>query len=369
MSIRPSATGQVDLPSACNIIRTILQTEGPLPKGKVCRLARERGVRRDQAYLAKRFLEITTRRWAGGPRQWCLPGQSPKPAHAYEEAKEFLRTALQAGRKPRKEIVELARQHGVKAIELGIAKAQLGVVTEYDRQHRCFWSWPEDAEGRHNTAIAFLGAALAEGPMQSLAVVALARSRGITRKILIRAKEELGVQSHHRCGRPWYWCLPGQEIPEPQEHAHTPAVASRALSAQQFLRNLLAKGRVAAREGAIRARLAGIAKKDLYAALRVLGVPLSCGGWQRAYFWQLPPTDAPAAATGQPRATTATHQPSARRNRRPAEETHRQWKEWHDSGMGYGRIAMHHNQVTGDDVTKDAVAKAIKRLEQDASGG
>jgi hypothetical protein len=51
-------------------------------------------------------------------------------------------------------------------------------------------------------------------------------------------------------------------------------------------------------------------------------------------------------------------------HKRPAKAKHLRWLAWHEQGMGYGRIAMHHFDLTGEEVTKDAVAKALTRLKE-----
>lgn len=47
---------------------------------------------------------------------------------------------------------------------------------------------------------------------------------------------------------------------------------------------------------------------------------------------------------------------------RPARAKHENWKEWHDAGMSYANIAQKHLDETGEEVTRDAVSKALKRL-------
>jgi hypothetical protein len=48
---------------------------------------------------------------------------------------------------------------------------------------------------------------------------------------------------------------------------------------------------------------------------------------------------------------------------RPAREKHKKWKEQHDAGMSYGKIAHQHKHDTGEKVTREAVIMAISRLE------
>ena len=45
-----------------------------------------------------------------------------------------------------------------------------------------------------------------------------------------------------------------------------------------------------------------------------------------------------------------------------AREKHRKWQQWKTAGMSYSQIAIRHRDETGDDVTADAVKKALKRL-------
>lgn len=75
--------------------------------------------------------------------------------------------------------------------------------------------------------------------------------------------------------------------------------------------------------------------------------------------WLRPPTifrDEAAQPAVQP---TTTPVPASRK--RPAADAHKTWWTWHQEGNGYGTIAARWNKATGEDVSKDTVAKAVKR--------
>ncbi len=51
-----------------------------------------------------------------------------------------------------------------------------------------------------------------------------------------------------------------------------------------------------------------------------------------------------------------------RTRKRPSKQTHLQWQEWKQEGLSYQAIAVRHFDETGDQVSRDAVIKALKRL-------
>jgi hypothetical protein len=47
---------------------------------------------------------------------------------------------------------------------------------------------------------------------------------------------------------------------------------------------------------------------------------------------------------------------------RPAREKHVKWKQWKDEGLSYNQIVQRHKDETGEDITRDAVIQALRRL-------
>jgi hypothetical protein len=50
---------------------------------------------------------------------------------------------------------------------------------------------------------------------------------------------------------------------------------------------------------------------------------------------------------------------------RPAHEKHLKWREWAEQELSHQQIADKHKDETGEEVTRDAVSKALKRLPPD----
>jgi hypothetical protein len=46
----------------------------------------------------------------------------------------------------------------------------------------------------------------------------------------------------------------------------------------------------------------------------------------------------------------------------PAKERHLKWKKWQDEGLSYAQIAQRHKDQTGEEISRDAVLKALQRL-------
>ena len=66
------------------------------------------------------------------------------------------------------------------------------------------------------------------------------------------------------------------------------------------------------------------------------------------------------AALAQPATTPMDKQ----RRKRPATEKHTKWKAWKDEGLSYAAIVRRHKDESGEEVTKDAVYAALKRLDR-----
>jgi hypothetical protein len=83
---------------------------------------------------------------------------------------------------------------------------------------RGLWAWRRrPAESEDERATRLLREALASGPVLSRVLLARAAEAGITRHFLRRAARGLGVEPQHRKDQPYYWCLPGQELPPAEE--------------------------------------------------------------------------------------------------------------------------------------------------------
>ena len=63
----------------------------------------------------------------------------------------------------------------------------------------------------HDEAAEFLAEVLADGPVPSTELYAEAETRGIAKRTLFRAKENLGVGTR-RVGKGWAWVLPDREV-------------------------------------------------------------------------------------------------------------------------------------------------------------
>ena len=68
-----------------------------------------------------------------------------------------------------------------------------------------------------------------------------------------------------------------------------------------------------------------------------------------------PPADPPAPAAGDESNGDVSRI-------RPAEEKHRTWDSWRSDGLTYGQIRKRHQNETGEDVTREAIILAIRRL-------
>lgn len=51
--------------------------------------------------------------------------------------------------------------------------------------------------------------------------------------------------------------------------------------------------------------------------------------------------------------------------RHPEREKHRRWQLWKRNGLSYAEILARHKDETGEDLTRDAVIKALQRLEEE----
>jgi hypothetical protein len=56
---------------------------------------------------------------------------------------------------------------------------------------------------------------------------------------------------------------------------------------------------------------------------------------------------------------------AARDRRHPERSKHLKWQQWRIDGLSYGQIVKRHKTETGEEVTRDAVIKAVKRLEKE----
>src|SRR5205085_2742727 len=70
-------------------------------------------------------------------------------------------------------------------------------------------------------------------------------------------------------------------------------------------------------------------------------------------------------AEAAPRPQPASPDEDAPGRKKPAREKHLQWKSWKDEGLSYARIAIRHHDETGEEVTRDAVIQALRRLPSD----
>jgi hypothetical protein len=61
-------------------------------------------------------------------------------------------------------------------------------------------------------------------------------------------------------------------------------------------------------------------------------------------------------------ARTTANQGPPRTHKHPAQAKHQQWKEWKDAGLSYNQIVQKHKDTTGEEVTRDAVIQALRRL-------
>jgi hypothetical protein len=60
-------------------------------------------------------------------------------------------------------------------------------------------------------------------------------------------------------------------------------------------------------------------------------------------------------AAGQP-------QQEGSQRKRPAAQKHLRWKQWKDAGLSYNQIVQRHKDETGEEVSRDAVIQALRRL-------
>src|SRR5262249_24575788 len=54
-----------------------------------------------------------------------------------------------------------------------------------------------------------------------------------------------------------------------------------------------------------------------------------------------------------------------RDRRHPERAKHRKWQQWKKDGLSYTGIVIKHKAETGEDVKRDAVIKALKRLKEE----
>ena len=55
----------------------------------------------------------------------------------------------------------------------------------------------------------------------------------------------------------------------------------------------------------------------------------------------------------------------ARDRRHPEREKHRRWQKWKNDGLSFNDIVLKHKDETGEDITRDAVFIALKRLKKE----
>jgi hypothetical protein len=55
-------------------------------------------------------------------------------------------------------------------------------------------------------------------------------------------------------------------------------------------------------------------------------------------------------------------QGTVRQHKRPAHEKHQQWKTWKEEGLSYNQIVQRHLDETGEEVSRDAIIQALRRL-------
>jgi hypothetical protein len=76
----------------------------------------------------------------------------------------------------------------------------------------------------------------------------------------------------------------------------------------------------------------------------------------------IPITDVATSVAESPSPSPAVARPAAATRVARAREKHLRWKAWKDGGLSYSQIAQRHLDKTGEEVTRDAVCKAIRRL-------
>ena len=127
-----------------------------------------------------------------------------------------------------------------------------------------------------------------------------------------------------------------------------------------------ASGELPAGEGMKKALALGLTQAEVYAALRALGVPVQRGrpGW----CWRLPEAteSSRAASDGSKRPSTPAQPPP--QTDRPPNPRHLRWKQWRAAGLTYGQIVQREKEDFGEEITREAVMMALKRLKGKPQG-
>jgi hypothetical protein len=140
--------------------------------------------------------------------------------------------------------------------------------------------------------------------------------------------------------------------------------------AEEVLKAILAGGPLPSTQVIRQARQHGVGRPSLYRARKLLGVTVrgKHGRGNQAFAWCLPdqepgrltassPASSPALAGDAPGTPGQTDD-------RPPNPKHLKWKAQKDAGMSFGQIVDQHQKDSGEVVTREAIANALRRLKK-----